>query len=103
MTLSSHASRWLIAAIAAPVLIWLIFFAPPAFFYVFVGLAGLGAWWEFHLAVLGREDPYIMVAAFLGWGLTAAGAALAGITGLASGLVFAAAVRPQPRKAATIM
>ena len=91
MTLTSHASRWIIAGILIPVIVWTLFFAPPAAFYVLAVLVGLGAWWEYHGACLGPGRPLLLVLGLCGWLAVAAGTVLAGSEGQRSALFVAAA------------
>ncbi|MFH1091032.1 MAG: phosphatidate cytidylyltransferase, partial [Pseudomonadota bacterium] len=90
--LSSHASRWLVAAIAAPVVLWVLFWAPPLYFFLLVGLIGLGAWWEFLSVCFGHGKPGLRLVSVMGWMLAVTGAALGGPLGLMAGLAGAGAL-----------
>lgn len=87
MAVSSHLSRWLIAIVAAPILLWAILAAPPVVFYVLITLVGAWAWWEYNEVVLGEKKPGLVVVSLAGWLVVAAGASIfdtvGGIPGLA--------------------
>lgn len=89
MTISSHASRWLVAAVAAPILIWVIFFAPPAALLIVVAIAGGLAWWEFYQAAFIRKSAVLAAIALIGWLAAASGAHFYGANGMLAGLFFA--------------
>lgn len=85
MGLSGHALRWLSAAVAVPVGLWIVGWAPAVLFYVLVGLVGAALWWESSGLLLGRNRPVLIGLGFLGWALTLAAGVFFGLPGLASG------------------
>ncbi len=91
MSLSTHATRWLVAGIAAPILIWVILLAPPVALYILVAAAGFLAWWEYFDACLPGESPVLRIFSLAGWLLVALGAIGAGGPGLLAGLIAALA------------
>ena len=92
MKVSPHASRWLVAAAAVPILLWAILIAHPAALVMIVLLAGAGAWWEYFTGFVSREQPVFMSLALVGWILTVLGAALFGGPGQLAGLTAALAL-----------
>ena len=52
MPISSHASRWLVAAVAAPIIVIVLFWAPSEAFLALLAAAGAAAWWEYGQAVM---------------------------------------------------
>lgn len=89
MTLSSHASRWLVAGIAAPVILWVLFLAPPIALYVLVLLFGLGAWSEYLTASFGPGRTGLRIIGLTGWIVVVSGAHFFGPFGLVAGLFLA--------------
>ena len=89
MTLSSHATRWLVTLIAAPILFWVILAAPSYAFYILVTFAGLAAWWEYFILAYSQSFSPLLVLAVLGWVLAVLGAGFAGLPGLIGALVLA--------------
>ncbi|MBF0527893.1 MAG: phosphatidate cytidylyltransferase [Deltaproteobacteria bacterium] len=89
MPLSSHASRWLVAAIAAPIILWVLFLAPPEALYILILLFGLGAWWEYLTAAFGPGRWGLKTIGLAGWTLTATGAFFFGPFGQMAGLFLA--------------
>jgi phosphatidate cytidylyltransferase len=93
MSISNHASRWIVAAVAAPILLGIIFLAPPVFFFGIVALFGALAWFEFFAVVFGPDAPRsLLLVAIAGWLLTAAGAFWHGTIGQIGGLFAAMAM-----------
>ena len=93
MSLSPHASRWVVAAVAAPVILWILFLAPSVFFFILVALFGALAWFEFYTVVFGPDAPRaLLVIAVIGWLLVAAGAFWHGPIGQLGGLFAAVAL-----------
>ena len=92
MGISSHASRWLIAAVAAPILIWIIFFAPRAALLILVGVAGGLAWLEYLAVVFGSSDLPLKTTALAGWLAVILGTWFFGEFGQTFGLVLAVAL-----------
>ncbi|MDY6850708.1 MAG: phosphatidate cytidylyltransferase [Thermodesulfobacteriota bacterium] len=76
MNLSSHASRWLVAAVLVPLLLAAIFLAPPFVFYLVVAVAGLLAWSEFFAMCLSGERRVLMLLGMVGVALVMLGARL---------------------------
>ncbi|MEW6266078.1 MAG: phosphatidate cytidylyltransferase [Thermodesulfobacteriota bacterium] len=89
MIISAHASRWLIAAVAAPIILWVLFLGPPLAFLILVALAGGLAWWEYHSACFEVSRPGLLATALLGWLLVAGGAHFFGPVGQSAGLAAA--------------
>ena len=92
MALSSHASRWLVAAIAAPILLGVIFLAPPVALTIVVLLAGGMAWYEYYSACFEPGRPVLLAVCLIGWLAVALGAFLAGGLGQRMGLFAAVAL-----------
>lgn len=93
MSLSPHASRWVVAAVAAPVILWILFLAPSVFFFILVALFGALAWFEFYTVVFGPDAPRtLLLIAVIGWLLVAAGAFWHGPIGQLGGLFAAVAL-----------
>ncbi|MBU2547928.1 MAG: phosphatidate cytidylyltransferase [Proteobacteria bacterium] len=84
MPLSSHASRWLVALILGPVLIWIITAGPPLAFFLVVTLAGLVAWWEFASVFLAPNLTGLKIIGLAGTLLIMAGARMSGAFHLAA-------------------
>ena len=87
--MSSHASRYLIAAIAAPIILSVLFLAPPVALFILVALVGLWGWYEYYSACLEPGRPVLLVVSCLGWLFISSGAYFLGAPGLAAGVVAA--------------
>ena len=89
MNLSSHASRWVVAAIAAPVLLSVIFLGPAWLFALVVAVFGVLAWWEFFDICLPGAGMPLRLLGILGWLAVAAGALFIDTPGQQGGLILA--------------
>ena len=85
MALSSHATRWLISLIAAPILLYVILAAPPMVLYLIVLLVGAAVWPEFYGICFPNQDRDLLIVAEIGWALTVLATVLLGPGGLAVG------------------
>lgn len=92
MAMSSHATRWLVTFIAAPILLWVILAAPPVFLHMVVALAGLAAWWEYFHICFKPGQPGLLAVVLGGWAVVVLGAIHFGWPGQVAGLAGAAAV-----------
>ncbi len=91
MGLSSHASRWLVTAILGPLVLAVIFLAPPLLFFLVVALAGALAWSEFFFMCFGRENRTLFAIGLAGVAMIMAGAVFFGGRGHAVALFLAVA------------
>ena len=92
MTLSSHASRWLIVAILGPLLVWIIMAGPPFAFGLVVLAFGLAAWWEFSIICFGHGRLAVVLLGMVGLLLVMLGAWTQSRTAHMAALVAAAAL-----------
>lgn len=87
--LSGHLSRWLIAAILMPPVLYAILTENVLIFWGLVTVAGGLVWWEYFTNVLGRERIGLLVVSLIGWVSVTAGTQFFGPQGQLSGLLFA--------------
>ena len=90
--MSSHASRWLIVIVLAPIVLAIIFLAHPLILALLVTLAGLVALNEFFQFGFASADRNLLVLGLTGLVLVMLGATFFGDAGQAVGLMAAVAL-----------
>ena len=91
MTISPHASRWVVAAVAAPIILWILFWPRRYFSSALWPVRRVGLVRIFTV-VFGPDAPKsLLLVGVGGWLLIAAGAFWHGAIGQIGGLFFAVA------------
>ena len=91
-TLNSHISRWLVALVLLPPVVFCILSSQELFFFGLILLVGGLTWWEYSNSMLGAGRTNLLVLALSGWLAVALGAFLYGPFGQSIGLVIALAL-----------
>jgi phosphatidate cytidylyltransferase len=93
MPLSSHASRWLVAAVAAPIILLILLVAPAPVFFGLIAAVGLLTWQEYFAVFFPtRADRRALTWAWVGWLIILTGMYGYGPYGALTGLFLALAV-----------
>lgn len=90
--LGEDGSRWLVAAILLPIVVFGMVTEEYTYFFIIVLLAGGIAWWEFSRNLFGADRTGLMFLALAGWVAVATGAFFFGPQGQSLGLVTALAL-----------
>lgn len=90
--INSHSSRWLVAIVLLPPVLYSMFADNYLLFFGVVLIAGGLAWWEFCTNLFGAERWGLLTLALSGWAAVAAGAYFYGPIGQSIGMVIALAL-----------
>ncbi|MDR2945276.1 MAG: phosphatidate cytidylyltransferase [Candidatus Adiutrix sp.] len=89
---SGHVTRWLVAVILLPPIIFSMVAENYLWFFLLMLLAGGATWWEFSLNLFGADRKGLMILGLVGWLAVAGGAYFWGPSGQSFGLVLALAL-----------
>jgi len=92
MKWGSHLSRWLVALLLLPPVVFCMVAENYTWFFILMLIAGAFTWWEFAVNLFGADRRGLMSLGMAGWLAVACGAYFWGPSGQSIGLVLALAL-----------